>query len=899
MYNAGCPDPEDSRRPALPFPERTLVHLILTHDQADFDAVASLLAASLLEPQAVAVLPPRVNRNVRGYLTLYGERFHLLEQTDLPSKRVGRVTLVDTQSLLSVKGVSGKTQVEVLDHHPAGSGLHSNWKSHLEQVGATTTLLVEALLEEEPVLDMPAATLLLLGIYEDTGSLSYPGTTPRDVRACARLLEQGASLRVADEFLNQPLSPDQRRLYERLLEEAQTLHYHGLPVLIACGSAEGMLDEVSALAHKLGDVFDVSGLFMLVRLNGNIQLVARSTSASIDVGKIAERFGGGGHSRAAAALIRDGDLAASRQQLIQALEQLVEPVRTVAEIMSRDPQVLDLGRSIAEAAELMRQFGHEGYPVTDGGRVVGLLTRRSVDRAMSHRMGVHPVSQVMEAGSVTVSPADSLHRLQRLMIEHNWGQVPVVDPTGGQVIGIVTRTDLLKALGQDGEPSQASLAPRLEASLPPARLGLLKLVSAEAEALGAALYLVGGFVRDLLLDLPSVDFDLVVEGDAIALAGRLAEQFGGKLSSHQRFGTAKWRLDRDHAGLRAALGTAHEPVGGLPLSLDLVSARTEFYTHPTALPSIARGSIKLDLHRRDFSINTLALRLDGRHYGELLDPWGGGRDLRERQIRVLHSLSFVDDPTRMLRAVRLENRLGFVIEERTLELLHRALPTLEDVSGERIRGELSQIFREDRLLDIMARLQELGLLPAIHPALSWSDTLGRQFLGARGFSPPPSWRLEVPPSQESLLYAVWLAGLGTQARADLCDRMHFPQALRQVVLQTNQFPCELEARAETLVPSEAVDCLEGVVEGALVATWLALADRAPARRLLEQYLESWRWVLPHSDGRQLQRLGVPSGPAYRRILHGLRAAWLDGEVKSPEEESTLLEQLVEQEKARG
>jgi tRNA nucleotidyltransferase (CCA-adding enzyme) len=199
----------------------------------------------------------------------------------------------------------------------------------------------------------------------------------------------------------------------------------------------------------------------------------------------------------------------------------------------------------------------------------------------------------------------------------------------------------------------------------------------------------------------------------------------------------------------------------------------------------------------------------------------------------------------------------------------------------------------------MARLQELGLLPAIHPALSWSDPLGRQFLAARIFSSPPSWRLEGPLSQESLLYAVWLAGLGTQARADLCDRLHFPQALRQVVLQTGQFPCELEARAGSLEPSEAVDCLEGVVEGALVATWLTLADRAPARRLLEQYLESWRWVMPHSDGRHLQRLGVPSGPAYRRILHGLRAAWLDGEVKSPEEESTLLEQLVEQEKARG
>jgi tRNA nucleotidyltransferase (CCA-adding enzyme) len=893
MYNAACPDPEDSRPLALPLPERTLVHLILTHDQADFDAVASLLAASLLEPRAVAVLPPRVNRNVRGFLTLYGDRLHLLEQSDLASGQVGRVTLVDTQSLLSVKGVSAKTQVEVVDHHPADPGLDPRWSAHLEPLGATATLLVEALVEAGPKLDLPAATLLLLGIYEDTGSLSYPGTTARDVRACAWLLEQGASLAVADEFLNQPLSSGQRQLFERLMEAAETVHYHGLPVLIACGAAEGMVDEVSALANKLGDVFDVSGLFLLVRLDGNIQLVARSTSGSIDVARIAERFGGGGHSRAAAALIRGGDLATSRHRLLKALEQLVEPMRTVAEIMSRDPQVLSPSRPIAEAAELMRRFGHEGYPVTDGGRVVGLLTRRAVDRAMSHKMGVRPVSEIMEAGSVTVSPADSLHKLQRLMIEHNWGQVPVIEAGGGAVIGIVTRTDLLKALGQDGEPAQASLAPRLEASLPPARLALIKLVAAEAEALGAALYLVGGFVRDLLLDLPSVDFDLVVEGDAIALAQRLAGRFGGRINSHRRFGTAKWRLAREHPGLASALGEG--PLDSLPASLDLVSARTEFYTYPTALPSVARGSIKLDLHRRDFSINTLALRLDGRHFGALLDPWGGGRDLRERQIRVLHSLSFVDDPTRMLRAVRLEKRLGFEIEGRTLELLRGALPTLEGVSGERIRGELGQVFREERLLEIMTRLEQLQLLQAIHPALGWSAALGRRFLEAREFRPPPSWKLATPPSTETLLYALWLAGLDAPARRDACDRLHFTQGLRQVVLQTGAFPCDLEARAAQLKPSQVVACLEGTTEGALVASWLSLAEGAPARWALEQYLERWRGVAPIHKGDDLQRMGVPRGPAYGRILGSLRAAWLDGEVKNRAEERALLERLVEQE----
>src|SRR3990172_7120620 len=874
------------------------MRLILTHEQADFDALGAALGARLLDPEAIAVLPRRLNRNVQAYLTLYGDSLPFVELRDLPRRKVEQVTLVDTQALGSVRGLTAATRVQVIDHHPAGESLPAGWSRRIEEVGATTTLLVEDLQESEA--DPPSivpATLLLLGIYEDTGSLSYAGTTPRDLRAGAWLVECGASLAIASDFLHHPLPPGQRTLYDRLLEAAETHSFHGLSVVIACAPAEGLTEEISTLAHKLRDLFDPAGLFVLVELDGQVQMVARSSTDSLNVGEVAERFGGGGHDRAAAALIHGRSAGQVRQELLTLLPSQIRPQRTVGEIMSLRPQLLRPSTSVREAAEWMQHFGHEGYPVVEGGKVVGLLTRRAVDRAMAHGMGEQPVSRVMDAGSLTVSPGDSVQHLQRVMIQQDWGQVPVADSRSGEIVGIVTRTDLLKTLAPVG-PAPDNLAARLEQSLSAVRYRLLRMVGETAEARATALYVVGGFVRDLLLGAPSVDLDLVAEGDAIGLARSLAEAYGGRISSHHRFGTAKWHLDRGHAGLLQALGTTAGS-SELPTTLDFVSARTEFYTHPTALPSVARGSIKLDLHRRDFSINTLALRLDGRHYGELLDPWGGGRDLRDRQIRVLHSLSFVDDPTRMLRAVRLEKRLGFAIEGRTLELLHGALPTLEGVSGERIRGELSQIFREDRLLEIMARLQELGLLPAIHPALGWSDPLGRQFLAARSFSPPPSWRLESPHSPESLLYAVWLAGLGTQARADLCDRLHFPQALRQVVLQTGQFPCELEARAGTLEPSEAVDCLEGVVEGALVATWLTLADRAPARHLLEQYLESWRWIMPHSDGRHLQRLGVPSGPAYRRILRRLRAAWLDGEVKSAHEESTLLEQLVEQEKARG
>jgi tRNA nucleotidyltransferase (CCA-adding enzyme) len=876
------------------------MHLILTHEQADFDGTAALLAAKLLQPQALAVLPRRLNRNVRAFLTLYGDTIPFTEPGDVPRGPVDRVTLVDTQSLPSIKGTSAATRVHVVDHHPAASSHDPAWTADLQPLGSTTTLLVEALQEASLTLDTVAATLLLMGIYEDTGTLTYAGTSSRDLLACAWLLEQGASLAIADDFLNNPLSPEQRRLYDRLLDSAETHTVQGLSIVIACGTAEGMQDEVSTLAHKLRDLFDPAGLFVIVALDGSVQLVARSTTDAVDVGRLAEHFGGGGHNRAAAALIRGRRPEDVRDELLQLLETAIRPARTVGEIMSREPQLLAPTVRVSEAAERMQHFGHEGYPVVESGRVVGLLTRRAVDRAMSHAMGARPVSSVMEVGGVVVSPVDSVQHLQRVMIQHDWGQVPVADPETGEIIGIVTRTDLLRTLAAEAIGAKpASLAPRLETALSPERLALLRLAASQAEAQGDAIYIVGGFVRDLVLGLPSVDFDLVVEGDAIALARGLAAAHGGRVSSHTRFGTAKWHLDLRHAALLRAIGARDGAPLDLPASLDLVSARTEFYTHPTALPSVQRGSIKLDLHRRDFTINTLALRLDGRHYGELLDPWGGGRDLNDRAIRVLHSISFIDDPTRMLRAARLEQRLRFTIEPRTLELMQQAIPMLDRVSGERLRDELGLVLEETCAGAIMTRLDGLGLLRAIHPSLGWDSWLEARLSDLRAFRPPEAWQLHEPPQLERLFYALWLGRLDANQVAVVCDRLHFPLSTRAVVVDANRLVHAIPRWPTGIAPSDAVRRLEDAGEESLLAAWLALADSPQAREIVTSYLVKWRRVTPVTDGQSLRELGLPPGPAYSRILSTLRAAWLDGQLENSDQERELLRTLLAEMPARG
>jgi tRNA nucleotidyltransferase (CCA-adding enzyme) len=867
------------------------MRLILTHEQADFDALASLLAARLLDENAQALLPRRLNRNVRAFTTLYGAELPFLDPRDLPSGPIESVMLVDTQALITLKGVGDRTPIFVVDHHAARPDLPENWKLTLGEVGATATLLVEALQEADVPLNMLHATLLLLGIYEDTGSLTYSRTTARDLLAAAYLMTRGANLRLAMDFLNHPLSLEQQHIYDVLRATVETQSIHGHMILIACGDAQETDEELSTIVHKLRDHFDPDALFVLLRTRAGVQLIARSTTDHIDVGHVAGYFGGGGHDRAAAALIRERELDDVCAELHRQLPGWVRPAVTVAQIMSRRPQVLAPETPVQEAALRMQRFGYEGYPVVKDGKVVGLLTRRAVDRAISHKLNVTAAS-LMNAGEVTVAPGDSLEHLQRLMTDSGWGQIPVVRRDQGEIVGIVTRTDLLKTFTRSTEAVPSNLAVRLQEALPPERLALLKRVAETASEQHTAIYIVGGFVRDLLLERPSLDFDIVVEGDAITLARLLVERHGGRITTHGRFGTAKWFLDQPST------------LNLQPATLDLISARTEFYTHPTALPTVERGSIKLDLHRRDFTINTLALRLDGHHFGELHDHWGGANDLKRGLVRVLHSISFVDDPTRMLRAVRFEQRFGFQIEERTLQLLHEALPLLSRVTGERIRHELDHLLDESKSVEMLARLHDLGLLAAIHEDLVWDDWLRTRLEALMAQSAGPEW---LPASrlfadgrwtQRDLAYALWLIRLSPERATGVFNRLMFPREFANHLLAA----CTLRTEMPELVgrlPSEVVARLENVPALALYATYLT-CDSLPVQELIQSYVTRWAELHPHITGHDLRAHGLPPGPHYRTILTALRNAWLDGEVTSREEELALLETLkVEGGKRQG
>lgn len=905
--------------------------VILTHEHADFDALASLLGAALIFPQAVPVLPWKLQRNVEAFLSLYRNQFPFVNPRHLMRGRVDLAILVDTRTFNAVKGMGEDTCHLVIDHHSAIEPLPPGWEIWQDSLGphstgANTTLLVERLINRNRDLSQFQATLLALGIYEDTGSLLYPSTTHRDVRCAAWLVEQGARLEEIRRFMHLPPTDAQKELVKQLTEQAEHRRVAGQNVLLALAEAPEYDDELSGVAHRLNELFDPDALFVVVGFGDYVQVVARSNTDAIDVGQIAEELDGGGHRRAAAALINDVTLERAAAQIGGLLKRYARAPVDVSQIMSRGrPRTLSDTMSVAAAADLMQRYGHEGFPVLraeedSGGQLVGILTRREADRTISHRLGKLPVHKVMKQGSHTIREDAPVSTLHGLMIESGWGQIPVVDGTG-EMVGIVTRTDLLKLWGEEKEASSRvpDVSRELEQILTGSQHRLLWLIGETAAQSGNSVYVVGGFVRDLLFGrfdgddgAAFVDMDLVVEGDAIELAERMQRQCGGRIVTHARFGTAKWILDDSEYPLTcsALQSSSLDNEGGqFPSHLDFVTARTEFYTEPTVLPTVEQGSIKLDLHRRDFTINTLAAALTPDRWGNLLDFYGGLSDLQDGKIRVLHSLSFVDDPTRILRAVRYEQRFGFQIEARTLEHLLDAAQLVGRVTAARIRQELDRIFQEVKPEGAILRLVELGILRQIHPALRAGAEFAKRSVALRERikteeascgTEGPQGIYDTP--VERLYWGLLIYDLlpttrrseeaATQLERELTERLKLrgktQQLMRELRLVKAWVPELTDPKRR---PSEVVAILDRVQPAVLLLLSL-LEENALLRARLDCYAQSWRHIQTSLDGEDLRKLGLPVGPEYGVVLRGLRSALLDGKIEAGEAELELVEQMI-------
>ncbi len=873
--------------------------VITTHINADFDCLGSMIAAKKLYPQAEMVFAGAQERSLRDYLLKNPEQAALFKRIkDIDMADIRRLILVDVcqaerigpfAEVLERPGI----EVHIYDHHPLCQLCVEPSLEKIESVGSTVTIFAHLFMEQGVELSPAEATMMLLGLYEDTGKLLFNSTTIRDYQAAAYLLEQGGDLNLVSDSLIQELTAKQVALLHQLIENRSILNVNGIDIAVAHASIDHYVGDLAVLAHKLKDMESHNALIVAVRMGDRVFLVGRSRIPEVHVGEILTEFGGGGHSFAASGVLRDMTLVQFLDRLTEVLQRHVNPHWEARHLLFTAVKTVSKDVSIKDVRELLTRYNINALPVMDGERVVGIISRQVVEKAAYHLLEDLPVSEFMNSDFVAVQPGTPVEELQELIVSGNQRFVPVVDE--GKLIGAITRTDLLRHMVSGAVSRRLSDAPALGSSLGLKKRYIVRLLRTRldqriqdildrfgqvAQDLGLDVFAVGGFVRDLLLNKQNLDVDIVVEGDGIAFAAEFARRFDCRIRTHRKFGTAVLIFPDQ-------------------FKVDVASARTEYYLEPGALPTVEHAPIKLDLYRRDFTINTLAIALNGGHFGELYDFFGAQRDLQEKAIRVLHNLSFVEDPTRVFRAIRFEQRLGFRIGVHTEQLLRSAMRMgfLDKIGGHRVWNELVLIFKEANPLPAVLRMADLGLLEYLHPDLLLENRAKKLFANARQAIDWYRLLFTGEPCRHWVVYFLCLlTDLDDQAVASLCRRLAVAPRLQHIFTEER----EAVHRATNLIfwrrmhtapprPSELYDWFQPLATEVLLYA-MARSNSEQVQRCLSSYFTHLRSVQCELAGSDIKQLGIAPGPVYKEIFQRLLAARLDGELVTRQDEIDFVNQ---------
>ncbi len=896
----GRPEAPAAPRPAGTPPKKRRklkrpLTIITTHFNPDYDAVGSMVAARRLYPEALLVFPGGSEKNLRHFFIQ--SLIHMIDPAwakDVDLTRVGRLVVVDTRQpgrLGDLKPVLDNPDLDIhlYDHHPNAPGDLSGSVEVVEPVGATVTLLTELIGDCGLELLPEEATMMAVGLYEDTGSFTFSSTTERDYQAAAELLRRGADLSVVSQLTVRELTTDQLALLNALIDSAETRQARGLSFVIATAQTEHYVDDVAVLAHKMMEIMGLSILFVLVGMDNKVLLIIRSRLGTVDAAAIAREFGGGGHPSAAAASIKNMSLTQAKKRLDAILVETLGSFYRARNLMVYPPITIGEWQTLAEAREVLIKFSINVLLVVDQHeRVIGFISEHNVSKALYHGLLDYSVGAFMNTEFKVVEPESSFAEIKEIIVDRKQRVLPVVE--NQRAVGVITRTDLLQVLaGADGEldrpgrssrPDQgrrnvgALLREKMESGL----MAFLEQLGYLADQAEANLYAVGGCVRDLLMRKPCHDVDLSLDGDINDFVNRATRAHRiTKVVRHPRFKTAT---------LETASG----------YSIDISTTRREYYEHPGALPVVQTGSLRMDLYRRDFTINSLAVALNPGNFGELIDYYRGYQDIRDGYIRVLHNLSFVEDPTRAFRAVRFEARLGFKISKMTASLLEGAVRNnfLTSIDRRRLLHELRLILSEDDPGPAIKRLNDFGLLPYVHPQIVLLPTHAQLFNRVRQVR---DWLALTFPQELPQAWFVYLLALTDRLRphelAELAGSLTLKKKEAQILTQERLWADDILAQYRKVVthlpPSRIYDLFVDLSWPTILFIMAKTENRDLAQAGVA-YLTSYRHVKPLSSGRDLMAaLNLPSGPAIKTALDTLRQARLDGLVKTKADEITFLQ----------
>jgi tRNA nucleotidyltransferase (CCA-adding enzyme) len=867
--------------------------VITAHVNADFDALASMLAAQKLYPGALVVFPGSQEKNLKNFfIDSMAYLFNMVDINEIDFSRVKRLVLVDTRQpkrigrlneLVNQSGVD----IHIYDHHPAtGNDIKGSLEMH-GATGANVTILTEIIREKEIAISADEATIMCLGIYEDTGSFTFASTTERDFLAAAFLLSKGANLNVVSDLIARELSPEQVVLLNDMIQTVTRYYINGVDIVITTVTTEKYMPDFAFLVHKMMKMENLNAIFALARMENKIYLVARSRTNEVDVGAILSAMDGGGHPYAAAASIKGKTLAQTESWLLDILYARIKARRLARDLMSAPAISIRPEVSCKQAETAVTRYNVNALLVCEktktGEKLCGYITRQVIEKALYHKLEEVPVREYMTTEVATVETDADLVEIQHKIIDNKQRILPVME--NENIVGVITRTDLLNILVRQSRKNAEMSSDNREGPIPARTRNVIRFMKERlpkhlikilseigevADRLGYGAFVVGGFVRDLFLYRIDEDVDIVIEGDGIAFAREYARLVGARVHIHDKFGTAVIIFTNG-------------------LKIDVASARMEYYKFPAALPVVEMSSIKLDLFRRDFTINTLAIRLNPDKFGILIDFFAARKDIKEKIIRVLHNLSFVEDPTRVFRAIRFEQRFDFTIGKLTAGLIQNAVSMdfFRQLSGKRVFTELRLILEEENPVTALTRLNDFNLLKVVHPSIKFD----KSFLALlKAVKKVQSWFDLLFLDESYKRWVIYFLSLIQNCDADrsrkICTRFELTPNFHKLfcVERFEAQRCILWLERNLPVANSTLYRRLAGFKTELILFMMALTNRKAAKKVISHYFTDLRRMDIHIRGRDLKKMGLVPGPVYREILQAVFDARLDGRLKTRKDE---------------
>lgn len=862
---------------------------------ADWDAIGALVVVRKLYPGALIVAPPPQDTPaMREAGSILLRNYKLRTPDGIDPADVHRLVLVATRRAEEIGDLRAclenpACEVHLYDNHTA---LPDDIQATLEVIqplGSCITILVQLLLERDLKLMPDEATWALFGIHEQTGGLLFPTTTAADLAAAAALLNWGADLEAAAEMRRRVFSIAQTLILHDLLQSLRRFQVGNREIVLAEANTPSAATDWPACVDRLHQMRGGSATLAFVVQDGNAWLAGRSRAGGVDLHPVAALFGGAGEATAVNLPIRGMTIAEAERRLREILPELAEATPAIRRLLTGPAPAAGVTTPLRDVQLRLRQTGLAALPIVDAeGRWLNLAEREVVENAVRHGLADWPVERLLGERPRAFAPETGLDEAFDIAVRCEQSLFPVVEE--GKAIGLLSRADLYRetalahrvrrqpaqAYSSSGLPGRENLAAALAKALPPAGYNLLRQLGALAAERRSPAQLVGGIVRDLVLRRANLDIDVVVDGDAGSLAQEFAERQGGKATRHEEFNTATVRI----ADFR----------------IDLAMARRDEYERPGARPRVVPASPRQDALRRDFTINTLLLDLSPDRFGVVTDFCEGLDDLRQGCLRVLHGLSFLEDPTRLFRAVRFAGRFGFHLAPATQDLFRRAIADnfVDRVEGSRLWKEMTLILEEADPAPILTMLFEEHLAQALHPKLKappeWGsrcEQLGRSI----------RWRQslpDLPPVQPSLVWwGLLLHDLTRDEGRDLAARLQTDAAVIGDILDR---VAQAKALADALqkidlnLPADAVACLRHApAETALLAA--ALTDRETAQEAVYRYYSAWHPIKTEITGDDLQKMGLEPGPIFKKILDEVLAARLNGQISTKRDELLLAKKI--------